>query len=140
MRNTLSSRVTVFATNGSSLSSHNAKTFVTGIRRPAETIAAPKPCRQGQAPPCGRRHCESDVGCLRSFTHHHDDMRRRAMAPAPSKPANSMAQLLGSGTLGSGTLGPGTLGPGTGAVVEAESGPLGVRLNFAAAEPSRSRN
>ena len=36
---------------------------------------------------------------------HHNDMRRRAMAITPSSPANTVAQLPGSGkaTLGSGT-------------------------------------
>src|SRR5437660_10618555 len=46
--------------------------------------------------------CKSGFECLRPFTRHHSAMRRRAMAITPSSPANTMAQLPGSGTAGAG--------------------------------------
>ena len=46
--------------------------------------------------------CESGFDRSRPFTRHHSDMRRRAMAIAPSSPANTVAQLPGSGTVGPG--------------------------------------
>src|SRR5258708_12945530 len=55
-RNTLSSWVIFSSTNSLSVSSHSAKAFVTGIRRPAASMAMRKPCSQGQARSRARWH------------------------------------------------------------------------------------
>src|SRR5437773_5071606 len=55
IRNMLSSWVTFSSTNGWSLSSHNARALVVGIKRPTVIIAALKPRSQRRARPCARR-------------------------------------------------------------------------------------